>query len=49
VNQAYRSIDARIYVFIAGALPLGVAMQKTGTANLVADGCNTPLAAGLIV
>jgi len=36
VNQAYRSIDARIYVFIAGALPLGVAMQKTGTANLVA-------------
>lgn len=36
INQAYRSIDARIYVFIAGALPLGVAMQKTGTANLVA-------------
>lgn len=36
VNQAYRSIDARIYVFIAGALPLGVAMQKTGTANLLA-------------
>lgn len=36
VNQAYRSIDARIYVFIAGALPLGVAMQKTGTATLVA-------------
>jgi di/tricarboxylate transporter len=36
VNQAYRSIDARIYVFIAGALPLGVAMQKTGTANVVA-------------
>lgn len=36
VNQAYRSIDARIYVFIAGALPLGTAMQKTGTANLIA-------------
>jgi di/tricarboxylate transporter len=36
-NQAYRSIDARIYVFIAGALPLGVAMQKTGTANLIAS------------
>lgn len=36
VNQAYRSIDARIYVFIAGALPLGIAMQKTGTATLVA-------------
>jgi di/tricarboxylate transporter len=36
VNQAYRSIDARIYVFIAGALPLGTAMQKTGMANLIA-------------
>jgi di/tricarboxylate transporter len=36
INQAYRSIDARIYVFIAGALPLGIAMHKTGTANLVA-------------
>jgi di/tricarboxylate transporter len=36
VNQAYRSIDARIFVFIAGAIPLGVAMQKTGTANMLA-------------
>jgi di/tricarboxylate transporter len=36
VNQAYRSIDARIFVFIAGALPLGAAMQKTGTAHLIA-------------
>jgi len=36
VTQAYRSVDAKIYVFIAGALPLGVAMQKTGTAMLIA-------------
>jgi di/tricarboxylate transporter len=36
INQAYRSIDARIFVFIAGAIPLGAAMQKTGTASLVA-------------
>jgi len=36
VNQAYRSVDARIFVFIAGAIPLGTAMQKTGTANLLA-------------
>jgi di/tricarboxylate transporter len=36
INQAYRSIDARIYVFIAGAIPLGAAMQKTGSANLLA-------------
>jgi di/tricarboxylate transporter len=34
--QAYRSIDTRIYVFIAGAIPLGLAMQKTGTADLLA-------------
>jgi len=36
VNQAYRAIDARIFVFIAGAIPLGTAMQKTGTANMLA-------------
>ena len=35
-HQAYRAIDARIFVFIAGAIPLGTAMQKTGTANLIA-------------
>jgi di/tricarboxylate transporter len=35
-RQAYRSIDARIYVFIAGAIPLGAAIQKTGTAGLLA-------------
>ena len=33
-QQAYQSIDTRIYVFIAGAIPLGLAMQETGTANL---------------
>jgi len=37
VRQAYESIDARIFVFIAGAIPLGVAMQKTGTAGLLAS------------
>ncbi|MEP6707119.1 MAG: SLC13 family permease [Pyrinomonadaceae bacterium] len=35
VRQAYGSIDRRIFVFIAGAIPLGLAMQKTGTANLL--------------
>src|SRR5436853_3865876 len=29
-------IDAKIFVFIAGAIPLGTAMQKTGAANLLA-------------
>lgn len=35
-QQAYQSIDTRIYVFIAGAIPLGLAMQETGTATLLA-------------
>lgn len=35
-QQAYQSIDSRIYVFIAGAIPLGLAMQETGTADLLA-------------
>jgi di/tricarboxylate transporter len=35
-RQAYSAIDARIFVFIAGAIPLGVAMQKSGTAGIVA-------------
>ena len=37
MSQAYQSIDTRIYVFIAGALPLGIAMQETGTATLLAN------------
>ena len=36
LKQAYESIDTRIYVFIAGAIPLGLAMQETGAANLLA-------------
>jgi di/tricarboxylate transporter len=35
-QQAYQSIDTRIYVFVAGAIPLGLAMQETGTATLLA-------------
>jgi di/tricarboxylate transporter len=35
VRQAYQSIDTRIFVFIAGAIPLGLAMEKTGTAALL--------------
>lgn len=36
VRQAYGAIDTRIYVFIAGAIPLGLAMGSTGTADLLA-------------
>jgi di/tricarboxylate transporter len=34
--QAYRAIDVRIYVFIAGAIPPGAAMKSSGTADLLA-------------
>jgi di/tricarboxylate transporter len=36
VRQAYRAIDTRIYVFIAGAVPLGLAMKDSGSADLMA-------------
>jgi di/tricarboxylate transporter len=35
-GQAYRAIDARIYVFIAGAIPLGAAMRASGAADRLA-------------
>ncbi len=38
IKQAYRSIDVRIFVMIAGVIPLGIAMQQTGTADLLARG-----------
>jgi di/tricarboxylate transporter len=34
--QAYRAIEARIFVFIAGAIPLGTAMQTSGSADVLA-------------
>lgn len=36
-GQAYRAIDGRIFVFIAGAIPLGTAMKNSGASDLVAD------------
>ncbi|GAB6195850.1 SLC13 family permease [Lysobacter xanthus] len=38
VEQAYREIDVRVFVMIAGVIPLGVAMEQTGTAQLLANG-----------
>ncbi|MGO4221523.1 SLC13 family permease [Lysobacter sp. TAF61] len=38
VEQAYREIDVRIFVMIAGVIPLGIAMEQTGTAQLLASG-----------
>lgn len=37
IGRAYREIDVRIYVMIAGVIPLGLAMEKTGTATLLAS------------
>jgi di/tricarboxylate transporter len=36
LKQAYEAIEVRIFVFIAGAIPLGLAMEQTGTAALFA-------------
>jgi di/tricarboxylate transporter len=35
-RQAYSAIDGRIFVFIAGAIPLGAAMKASGTSELMA-------------
>jgi di/tricarboxylate transporter len=37
VERAYREIDVRIYVMIAGVIPLGLAMESTGTAAFLAE------------
>lgn len=36
LRQAYAAIDGRIFVFIAGAIPLGAAMKSSGTSELIA-------------
>ncbi len=37
IEHAYREIDVRIYVMIAGVIPLGLGMEKTGTAAYLAE------------
>jgi di/tricarboxylate transporter len=37
LREAYSAIDTRIFVFIAGAMPLGLAMTKSGSADLLAN------------
>lgn len=44
VEQAYRGIDVRIFVMIAGVIPLGIAMEQTGTAALLAQGLGQVIA-----
>ncbi|MDX1549211.1 SLC13 family permease [Novilysobacter spongiicola] len=38
IGQAYREIDVRVFVMIAGVIPLGIAMEQTGTAGMLAGG-----------
>ena len=38
IEQAYRDIDVRLFVMIAGVIPLGIAMEQSGTADLLARG-----------
>ncbi len=38
MSEAYDSIDWRTVFLVAGMLPLGTAMQSTGTARYIADG-----------
>ena len=55
IEQAYRGIDVRIFVMIAGVIPLGIAMEQTGTADLLGHGLfhllsgSPPLAALLVM
>ncbi len=37
MDQAYRAVDFKSVVLVAGMLPLGIAMVKTGAAALLAD------------
>jgi di/tricarboxylate transporter len=37
IERAYREIDVRIFVMIAGVIPLGLAMETTGTAAFFAE------------
>lgn len=37
IQEAYRSIEWKVVFLLAGLIPLGIAMQKTGTAAILAE------------
>ncbi len=38
IEEAYEAIDWKVVFFLAGLIPLGLAMQQTGTAAMLAEG-----------
>ena len=44
LRQAYESIEVKIFVMIAGVIPLGIAMEKTGLATMFAKNLSTLIA-----
>jgi hypothetical protein len=38
IRQASRSLDLRIFLVIAAALAMGIALEETGAARMIADG-----------
>jgi di/tricarboxylate transporter len=44
MEQAYRSVEWRMIFLMAGILPLGTAMEKTGAANLIGSSVLSPIA-----
>lgn len=37
LREAYEAVDMKVIILLAGLIPLGFAMQNTGTANLIVD------------
>ena len=37
MNQSYRAINWNVVIIIAGMIPMGIALQQTGAANLIAS------------
>lgn len=44
LEQAYKAIDWKVIFLLGGILPLGMALQQTGTAELLANSFMQPLA-----
>lgn len=39
LDEAYSAVDWRVIVLLAGVLPLGTALEKTGAARLIVENC----------